>query len=358
MLIDWMTARIEYNHFEPEIWKKLQLMNDRIIRFKPKDSVQDDVYFLIDHESIEWNTTAWDSIRSDSHQVAFKIGSDALWIQGSPARVIGRGCAVFGSGASKSLDLSGCLNRMIVFVEQKLDVSISNDMSSWKVSRVDVTENILLDSLADVRLALSILRDCEGGRYRVSQQAGDTVYWSHRSRLKKGKAYAKGPQLIHQMKNSKYWGYQYNHYELEKADRILRLELTLGSQFFRELKQRKSISHWTELNSKYLRQEWKDYFYRMIGDIEMTNDKEIRDRIIMSAKTEGQGKSAYVMYLLIRNEGWQSARENTTRSLWYRNLKTLKLAGLGDADIAKGNVVQFRRKILSFNVVESFAQCA
>ena len=75
-----------------------------------------------------------------------------------------------------------------------------------------------------MRDALRILRDCEGGRYRVSQQA-----WRHLSTgrknpsSRKGKAYAKGPHLTYQMGRTGYSGRQYTRDEITGSNRLLRL---------------------------------------------------------------------------------------------------------------------------------------
>ena len=175
--------------------------------------------------------------------------------------------------------------------------------------------NLLLDSLEDVREALRILRDVEGGRYRVSQQAGDTVYWSHRSRLRSGKAYAKGPHLDYQMrKNREYGGREYQLSDVQLANRLLRLELKLGAQLLREDRLGKA---WHELTSGDLYEQWNDYFGRMIGDSEMMKDADLKKKVIEAAPTEGQGKAAYGCWTLIKSEGWERAKDMCTKRTWY-----------------------------------------
>ncbi len=342
MLIDWVTARLPSDHFHRSEWDHLRSFSDRILRYNPTSGEQ------------VWETAAWESIRSDSHQLSFRIGSDALWVQGSPARVMGDGDAVFGSGASSELNLIGCIDRMSAYAFQQFDIEPRAHATDWIVSRIDVTGNLLLDSLEDVRDALRILRDVEGGRYRVSQQAGDTVYWSHRSRIRSGKAYAKGPHLTYQMKkNRKYEGREYQIGEIELASRLLRLELSLKSQLLREDRLGKP---WYELTSGDLYEQWNDYFGRMIGDSEMKNDADLKQKIIEAAPTEGQGKAAYGCWTLIKSEGWERAKEMCAKRTWYRNLKILRAAGLADADFSAGRVVEFRRRILDSALVESWEE--
>lgn len=335
MLLDWITARVPLEHLSEEARQVCREFGERIQRFCPKSG------------NIVWETSAWDSIRSDSHQLSMRVGLD-LWVQGSPARVMGDGCAVFGSGASAALDIAGSLKMMIAHASKALGVQLP-DVHVWNVSRVDVTGNLFLPSLSAVRDALRILRDCEGGRYRVSQQAGDTVYWSHGSRLRSGKAYAKGPHLRHLMKKKDYTGRRYNDLELMNADQLLRLELKLSREFF-------ARHNWQQLTPTDLEAQWQDYFMRMIGDADMKTDNDILDRVNAVAPTEGQAKSAYGLWTLIKSEGWERAQQMTTKPTWYRNLKILRQAGLGDADIAAGQVVPLRRRVLEAQMINTWAE--
>mgnify|MGYP003629580503 FL=1 len=338
MLIDWVTARIPLDRLSPEARTAALHLGDRVCCYCPKTGV------------VRYETHRWESVRSDSHQISVRAGTD-LWLQGSPARIIGNGCAVFGSGPSASLDLIGCVQRMISFVGHQLGVSLPPVTDTWLVSRVDVTGNLALDSLAEVRTALSVLRNVEGGRYRVSQQAGDTVYWSHLSKLRSGKAYAKGPHLRYLMKNPKYEGHQYQPHEIALADNLLRLELKLGREWF-------ARNPWKTATPAALNAEWNRYFLRMIGGVEVEADNDLQERIIAAAKTEGQGRAAYGCWVMIQNEGWERARQFFSKTTWYRNLKILRSAGLGDADISAGKVVPLRRRFMEARLITDWSQIA
>ena len=340
MLIDWITARLESDHLNPEVWAGLRFLQDRVQRFCPKTG------------EVRWETCPWDSVRSDSHSLAIKVGGDALWLQGSPARVCGSGDAVFGEGPSASLDLPGCLSAMVAFASTHLGIWLPDHPEVWIVSRADITQNIMLDSLSDVRVALRYLRECEGGRYRVSQQAGDTVYWSHRSRLRKGKAYAKGPHVEHMVKQANYTGRVYTEAELKASNKLLRLEETIGCQFFKS-KSRDKI-HWYQLTPKMLIEEWNSYFNRMIGNAEMNTDTDIRLNLEAVAPTLGQARSAHACWLLIQHVGWEKARNTYPARSWYRHIKILRDAGIGDMDISAGRIVPFRQKIIEARHVNTW----
>lgn len=335
MLLDWVTARVPYERLSPEALEVALGWGDRILRVNASTGEQ------------VWETAAWDSIRSDSHSINIRAGGAEFQIQGSPARVIGRGDAVFGAGASRDLNIAGAVDRMRLFVGQHLGCKLP-EPNAWIVTRVDVTENLLLDDLPAVRAALLILRSCEGGRYRVNQQTGDTVYWAKGSRLRRGKAYAKGPHLRYLMGKKEYEGCRYSEAEIALADRLLRLEATLAREWFNR-------HDWKAVTPAMLRDEWKSYFERMIGDSEMSVCT-LKERIFAAAPTEGQGRAALALWTLIQSQGWENARELQSRTTWYRNLKILRAAGLGDADISLGQVVPLRKKVLESRVVTDWSE--
>lgn len=371
MLIDWVTCRVPIQFLTDQAREKALTLGDRITRYCPLSG------------DVRYESIAWDSIASDSHQINVRASGHDFWIMGSPARIMGDGCAVFGAAASARLDLPGCVDAMRLFVMQHRSIELPSDLALWTVSRVDVTENLLLDSLTEVRDALRILRDCEGGRYRVSQQAGDTVYWSQKSKLRKGKAYAKGPHLSYQMSRTGYTGRQYTPDDIAKANRLLRLELTLGREFWNR-------NDWKTCCSEKLTHQWHEYFDRMVGGAEVKTDNDLKQRIHAAAEIANQrehekalskwreksakallagkpepvkpgmrnpdnsARSAYGAWLLIQSEGWERAKDSFTKTVWYRHLSILRVAGLGDADISAGKVVPFRRKVMEAKAVCSW----
>lgn len=191
-------------------------------------------------------------------------------------------------------------------------------------------------------------------RHRVSSTSGDTVYHGGRSKLRRGKAYAKGPHLRYIMKQRGYDGRVYTDEEITAAARLLRLELTLGREWF-------SRNDWRRVSASDLSQQWQSYYGRMLGEALdgaegaiMTDD--IEARILNVAATEGEGKAAYLCWMAISNLGWEQARDKFTRRTWYRHLKVLRSAGLGDADISAGQVVPLRRVDLQAAAVHNWSE--
>lgn len=342
MLIDWITLQVNYKYFTEDQISACMELGDRIIRYDPKTA------------EVRYEVCAWESVRSDSHQIACKAGSESLYIQGSPARVMANGCSVFGDPVS-SLDMIACVHAMCVQAGQFLGF-----IPNWfqcSIHRLDITGNLALGSLAEVRQALGFLRGVEGGRYRVSQTAGDTVYWSHTSKLRAGKAYAKGPHLRYLSDRAGYNGPTYNQDLLAKADKLLRLELKLGSQYWRE----RSELHWWDYSPQHLIDIWRDYFGRMIDfdDIRVKQmDNDLLQRVIDSAASPGQGRAAWATWCMIRSDGWQYVRDLLPRATFYRHIKILRSAGITDVDISHGRVVPFVAKPLVLTPVQSWQDIA
>lgn len=327
MLIDWVTARVPLERLSPDALATAKGWGDRLVRYCARSG------------EVRYEQAAWDSVRSDSHQLAFRVGSD-LWVQGSPARVLGDGDTVFGSGPSAALDLLGCVARMVAFVETVVGHELP-DAAQWIVSRVDVTCNLALPALPQVRQALAILRGTEGGRYRVSSVAGDTVYHGSKSKLRKGKAYAKGPHLRELMKRKDYSGRRYSESELAAADSLLRLELTLGREWFAR------VGCWQSVTAARLLAEWESYFGRMLGGVAVMSES-IADRVravVLKGEviSEGRARGALACWELIKGHGWEQAKALHSKATWYRHIAVLHAAGLGDADISRGEVVSLRR---------------
>ncbi|MEB3736244.1 hypothetical protein ULF88_24125 [Halopseudomonas pachastrellae] len=67
------------------------------------------------------------------------------------------------------------------------------------------------------------------------------------------------------MSRTGYTGRQYTRDEIDQANRLLRLELTLGREFWNR-------TDWKACTAETLRMQWHDYFDRMIGGAEVTTD--------------------------------------------------------------------------------------
>ena len=319
MLIDWMTLSTDASVLDSQTVAKIAGGQDKIMRVSPEGEVK-------------WVMPCRANIRSDSHQITVRIGSH-LDIQGSPARTKGTRDNVFGEANPVNAFLD-----MVQFLSNTLEVSLPCNPTCWRLTRMDVTGNFDLGSLANVRQALNYLRHVEGGRYQVKTET-ETVYWSKSSRLRAGKAYAKGSHMRYLVSKARV---DLTPDQLSLVDRLLRLELRLGNQFWRE----RAAQRWYRWSSEQLYEQFTMYFGQFIGKVEVVEVDDLLDKLMEVAPTPGLAKAAYRTWALIQSCGVEKARELTTVSTWQRHKRLLQNCGVSWADFHHRALVPFRRKTI------------
>ena len=319
MLIDWMTLSTDASLLDPQTVAKISSGQDKIMRVSPDGEVK-------------WVMPCRANIRSDSHQITVRIGSH-LDIQGSPARTKGTRDNIFGEANPVNAFLD-----MVRFLSNTLEVSLPCNPTCWGLTRLDVTGNFDLGSLPNVRQALNYLRHVEGGRYQIKTEA-ETVYWAKSSRLRAGKAYAKGPHMRYLAKKGQA---DLTPDQLFLVDRLLRLELRLGGQFWRE----RAAQRWYQWSSEQLYEQFTAYFGQFIGKVEVVEVDKLLVELMKVAPTPGLAKAAYRTWALIQSHGVEKARELTSVSTWQRHKRLLQNCGVSWADFHHRALVPFRRKTI------------
>ena len=319
MLIDWMTLSTDASLLDPRTVAKITSEQDKIMRISPDGEVK-------------WVMPCRANIRSDSHQITVRIGSH-LAIQGSPARTKGTQGNVFGEANPVNAFLD-----IMQFLSSTLEVSLPCNPTCWWLTRMDVTGNFDLGSLPNVRQALNYLRHVEGGRYQIKTDA-ETIYWAKSSRLRAGKAYAKGPHMRYLVKKGQV---DLTPDQLFLVDRLLRLEMRLGNQFWRE----RAAQRWYQWSSEQLYEQFTAYFGQFIGKVEVVEVDKLLDELIKVAPTEGLAKAAYRTWLLIQSHGVEKAQEFMAKRTWHLHKRLLKQCGVSWADFHHRALVPFRRKTI------------
>ena len=319
MMLDYMTLHIDPGRLPAKAVLAMQARQDLIMCLSPEGEVR-------------WTIPARANLCADTHQVTVRLCS-TFTCNGSPARAMGEGTDnVFGS-----FDVIECFGGMIQFISKVLDCSIPDDPRLWNLTRLDVTGNYDLGSLVNVKQALNYLRHVEGGRYQV-KTAAETVYWSKSSRLRAGKAYAKGPHMRYMIKKGKA---QLSEARLEAVQRLLRLEVKLGAQFWRD-----HATPWYEWTGEQLQEVHNEYFAQFVGSVEIKEVEDVLENLQKVAPTPGYAKAAYKTWLLIQTHGVETAKELTGRAAWYKHKRLLKEVGISWADMHHRQVVPFRRKMI------------
>lgn len=334
-MIDWMTLRYPLAQLPEAIRDRIRGALGSIIMFGP-DGCSKWEKAVLDFEVL----------RSDTPGLCWTVtgnadGEQMLTIGASPA-FLAHGNNVFGSSCPR--EAAGVL---VKFAQRCLK-AILPAPHAWECRRIDVTENYALGTVREVKQFLRQLMTADAGRAKATSGGGDSVYWNKGSDLRKGKAYAKGPQLRHLVAKQKV---EISDDLIELCDRLARLELTLGSRWFRRLQE--DGRDWWDLTAQDLQEQHEQYFSRFVGKQEVTDMGTLLEELekvtvtkngAQVVVTKSQALAAHRTWALIKAIGYELARDSIPRTTWFRHISMLRSAGLSDADIGAGNVLPFRRR--------------
>lgn len=340
LLLDWVTLRIRVNELPP-------LLQERL--FANLDSV---CAFVLDGEGnpleLRWESKRlnFDALRSDApglYMTVTYVGADCYFYLGASPASLTQDCNVFGS-----LDIREGAEAIIGHARRCFRCFLP-PIEDWECCRLDVTGNYALPDASMVKTALRTLLQTDNARRKATsaKNGGDTVLWSPTSDRFAGKAYHKGPHLRFLAEKEQI---DIDPERLALADRLLRLELRLGSRFFREIKSSKrhpafAGRPWHTFNPEELAGLHRDFFGPLVDGVEVRNMGRVEAITLIAAAngiTEGRAKAAYGTYKAIKDCGLDEVKASMAERTFYLHKKYLVTAGYSDADLCAGNVVQFK----------------
>lgn len=345
-LIDWLTLKLPVSaSTHPALFERVRALCGHVVA-TDKDGVL----------SWEKRVLDLDELRSDSPGLFWQLSgdgkSDVLIIGASPAS-LQHGLNLFGS-----LDIRECAGVLIERASKALELLLPG-LDAWQCRRIDVTANYALPDSSAVKTALSQLLVSDGARRRAGsgKRSGDSVYWSPSSDLNKGKAYHKGPQVAHLIKKQKIgpMAYELTPDHLELLGRVLRLEHTRGSRWFRRLEE--SGVRWQDLTEQQLIQLHTEFFSPLLAsgiEVKQMEKPEIVRTIMLANKcTERQALAAYSTYRNCREDGFTHTKDSMTERTFYLHQKLLRVAGISDMHLRTAKLIPFPR--VRFDVAKPVA---
>lgn len=334
MLIDWLTLRFPLTEkLGQELHDRIQAALGRVVKIDASGCV------VWEKQHIDF-----DDIRSDSSGLFWSVTADAdsvryLTIGASPASLQQAGVNVFGS-----LSIEDCAKVLIRTASKALEAVLPS-WQHWQCRRMDITANYDLGSSAQVKQALRLLLATDAPRRRTNsdRRGGDTVYWNPASDLQAGKAYHKGVHLRMQQRKG---NINVAPELLDLADNLLRLELKLGSRWFRRLSE--SGLDWRKLSQKKLIEIHQKFFDSLIGgsDVEVSDMGKLLEELERVAPTPGRALAAHRTFALLKVIGYTQTRDSMPRSTFALHCKYLRAAGLSSADLCAGKVLELRKRLL------------
>lgn len=339
LLVDWLTLRMPLKMLPPTLQEKLYQNLDLVASF-----------ILVNGEptEIRWETKRlnFDALRSDSAGLYFTvthIGNEAWFYLGASPAALDNDTNVFGN-----LDLYQGATSLISAANKAFSCLLM-PAYEWELVRMDITGNYALPDAPMVKTALRTLMQTDTARRKAtsSKGCGDTVLWSPTSDRFAGKAYHKGPHLRHLFRKEEI---SIDEERLLLADRLLRLEMRVGSRFFREIKHSKRHPqfkgrHWTTFTPVELAALHRDFFGPLVDGVEVRNMGRVESVELIAAAngiTQGRARAAYGTYKAIKEIGIDEVKASMAERTFYLHKKHLLAAGFSDADLCAGNVVQFK----------------
>ena len=328
-LIDWLTLRLPSSRLSSPALAALQ-----------------------DHQGVLTKTTAagelhWrahprEEIRSGWHRLGWHLNERRLELSGSPAR-LQHPNNVFGDR-----DPHRCALDMIGFFNRHTGISLPEQVALWNCTRLDVTVNHLLGSEADVLEALRCMMGVSGGHLRAETRSG-SVYWNAGSQLRSGKAYQKGPHLEYQIRKGEAWA---PPEQVVLCNRMLRLELSLRSQFWRE----RARLAWHEWTAQGIEAEHQRYFAPMMDALKVVDTSDLLQSL-RRVSSKGAATAAYGTWLAIRTDGLDRVRGRMSDATFYRHKHLLFEVGMTWGDLQASNLVPLRRRSIEIGQpVHSWAE--
>lgn len=348
MLVDWLTLRaiidtktsadlaalIPYLHKQT----KVNMETGEIVQQK----------YVVDVDAVKSSFPGMVWSLSNNESVTY------LNIGASPA-TLKNGYNLFGH-----IDYQTCKQILLDHVQQVLPINVNNFV--WQPRRIDITQNYYMQSNAQVNDALLTLRSMDGMRQKATVQAGNTVYWGAKSRFRKGKAYDKFLQALEICRKFYKKGEKppYTETQLHLMQSILRLEMTLGSQFFDDFINKKNPTKCNRqiedlLTIDFFEQQHNDFFGKFIGNAEVTDMDKLLEKLIETAPSIGYARAAHYTYMLINKNGYEHTKLSMPERTFRKHRQYLKAAGLSEADITSAKIIELRkRKIIELQPVNDW----
>lgn len=327
-MIDWLTLMIDYENLSDFHHRELAKLSEKRIHLDANGEVLS-------------STGAWQRLRSDTKGLTFHYTPNKLTLCGSPASVTYTN-NVFGSD-----DILVCFRQMIDFFFLHTKIRLPIDYKLYRCSRIDITNNYNMGSQTEVIQALELLKYANT-RGKNVQRRHTTVYWNKGSAVRAAKAYNK---YEHAKSMSNLNKHSYTEKQLEMTEKLLRLELTLGNKFLSRMRDQRALE-WYKMTPHILQFEHKNFFEQTIGSVNVPSIDELRVELDKVCPSERQALAALNTFFLIQKLGLETVKQTMTKPTFYRHTSFLKKAGLTNADLNAGRILEFRKRS-----IELGAQC-
>ncbi|MGE5470589.1 MAG: phage/plasmid replication protein, II/X family [Bacteroidota bacterium] len=342
LLLDWIGLRMPVNMLPPSLQERLYENMDSVACLKLDGKGNP--------SEIRWEQKRlnFDALRSDSEGLYFTcsyVGLIAYFYIGASPASLANPCNVFGT-----LDIKEGAEILLSRARRAFQCFLA-PAEDWEMTRLDITGNYAFPDFAMVKTCLRTLLSTDSARRKATsaKNGGDTVLWAPSSDVKAGKAYHKGPHLRYLQKKGQI---DISEEQLALADRLLRLEMKIGSRFFRDMQNFRKHPffgrHWTTFTGEELADLHRGFFGPLVEGVEVRDmgRVEMIERIAeLNGITQGRARAAFKTYSDIKEYGLDEVKASMPERTYYLHKKYLVQAGVSDSDLIAslpGNILPFR----------------
>lgn len=299
------------------------------------------IYYEIVNDKLEGSYSSSLSVRVGSGVKYKFVNMYYLEIEGSFHKII-RGY----NSHNGFYNLSEIVKYLIGAVEYAYKIKLPK-LNHWFLQRVDIAICYDLGSNLEVRQYINNLSLCNYPRRNIKYYEDESIYCTGTTTTLK--IYNKLLEFKkHDMKKLFSSNFDIENY-LEVISGFIRFECEIKKKKLEDFYNKKYIR---VSNVKYeeLRSIWSDEFMKLLkllnNDLKIVRNKKDIEKRLNTMYSATRARNLYNFYTSIMVDGIREVKSRTSKSIYYRNIKDLKLANI---DLSQKYKLTLENKVIDFN---------
>ena len=241
-------------------------------------------------------------------------------------------------------------NNLINIVANNYGVKLPK-INHWFLQRIDIAICYNLENQENIKNYINNLGNCNYPRRNLKHYEDESIYLTGATTTLKiyNKLIEFKKHDLSHLTNTNFDTINYQN----KIRGYIRFECEIKKRKLKSIF-KKDYIRLTCITYKELKNIWFEEFSKLLKNLEtdfkkITNKQEVKYRLnLLYSKV--RAKNLYNFYILILAEGLKAIKENTNRSVYYKNISDLKKANI---DFSQKFTLDFKDNRIQFNPFES-----
>jgi len=235
---------------------------------------------------------------------------------------------------------------LISAIEYAYDIKLP-ELGHWFLQRIDIAICFDLKNNKDVREYINNLSLCNYPRRNIKHYTDEAIYCSGTTTTLK--IYNKMLEFRkHDMKKLYKSNFNIDDY-LQKIQGFVRFECEIKKKKLEDVYKTKYIRV-KNVNYKDLKSVWSEEFMKLLklleSDLKIVRDKKEIEKRLYTMYSNVRARNLYNFYTSIMLDGMREVKARTSKTVYYKNIKDLKLANI---DLSQKYKLTVENKIIDFN---------